>query len=186
MLGAIGLYSAAIPKVIEHIGFKVQTEWLEYFVLHTDTQVHRQLITWLDVASQRERRVGRNDILFIKRTVDRHFKCHTSRRICVKASLAPYTIGQAQWHANIIYLLGFYKLRLVVFTCKFRLQPRVGQSRAENPIRTQLLVEGYSQGLRTIVVRFLVQHGVSIRCIVLGYPFHFCPLHGIHQCLVSR
>lgn len=121
MLGAIGLYSAAIPKVIEHVGFKVQTEWLEYFVLHTDTQVHRQLITWLDVASQRERRVGRNDILFIKRTVDRNFKCHTSRRICVKASLAPYTIGQAQWHANIIYLLYFYQPRLVVFTCKFGL-----------------------------------------------------------------
>ena len=37
MLCAVSLKTTVIPNVIEHVRFKIQTEWLEYFVLYTYT-----------------------------------------------------------------------------------------------------------------------------------------------------
>ena len=95
MFRAVGFKPAAVTEVIEHIGFQIQAEWLEYLVLHTDTQVNGPLITWLDVTLQSVRRVGCYDIFLIKRTMDWHLECHTTGCISIEATFSPYTIGQS-------------------------------------------------------------------------------------------
>ena len=86
MLCAVGFETAAIPEVVEHIGFQIQAEGLEYPVLYTDAQVHRPLTVRLETALQRVRRVGCHDVLLLKRAVDRHFKCYAACRICAEPS----------------------------------------------------------------------------------------------------
>ena len=37
MLSAVGFKTTAVSEIIEHVGFQVQTERIEYIVLHTNT-----------------------------------------------------------------------------------------------------------------------------------------------------